>query len=93
MPQLRVHLPSTHCTSAYGFVDCFNDSQRWQSTPRSSDGNTPLHLAAQAGLLDMAKHLVDLGADTTKENSSGVTPMGLARQYGRNEIADLMGEL
>ena len=44
------------------------------------DGWTPLHCAANAGHLDVVKHLVDSGASTKAETSNGRTPLWSVRE-------------
>ena len=39
------------------------------------DGWTPLHCAANAGHLNVVKHLVDSGASTKAETKDGRTPL------------------
>ncbi|MGC9105409.1 MAG: ankyrin repeat domain-containing protein [Thermoprotei archaeon] len=45
---------------------------------RDKDGNTPLHLAAWYGYLDIVKFLVEHGADVNARNAEGNTPLHLA---------------
>ena len=41
---------------------------------RDADGNTPLHMAAEAGHLEMCELLMDFGARVRAQNSKGATP-------------------
>jgi ankyrin repeat protein len=45
-------------------------------------GFSPLHLAASAGNLEIAKWLIAHGADCTLKNTSGKTAMQLAQAGG-----------
>lgn len=47
---------------------------------RDDYGNTPLHCAVWAGRVDVARVLLDLGADPGIRNSDGLTPADLASQ-------------
>src|SRR5258708_39236877 len=43
-----------------------------------SSGNTPLHIAAAKGLADIAKLLIDAGADVNTHGHDGWTPLHYA---------------
>ena len=45
-----------------------------------SDGESPLHLACNGGHHEVAKLLLDAGADATHANSAGSLPADLAEQ-------------
>ncbi|KAG4263867.1 hypothetical protein FPRO04_09195 [Fusarium proliferatum] len=47
------------------------------------DGNTPLHLAAILGDIEIVEILIDCGADTHASNKDGHTPIVLAVRYGK----------
>jgi ankyrin repeat protein len=54
-------------------------------------GNTsPLHETAHAGLVDLTRLLLDLGADPTATDDQGRTPADIARQRGHTEVLELL---
>lgn len=57
---------------------------------RTSEGRQALHLAAEAGLLDLCKLLLDKGADPTVAAPDG-TPAELAEKMGETEVAHYLG--
>jgi len=54
------------------------------------DGNSPLHLAAVEGQLDIVKSLVTAGAYVNLPNLDGLTPLHAAIQAGRADIAQFL---
>ncbi len=56
-------------------------------TSTTDSGATPLHLAASEGLLDCTEILVQAGADVLAQDSTGHTPLDLARIWCRREVA------
>ena len=56
------------------------------------DGNTPLHLAASRGFLEMTKLLLSYGASASSENQGGIKPIDLARQFRHDAIARVLEE-
>ncbi|WFU79064.1 ankyrin repeat domain-containing protein [Bradyrhizobium sp. CIAT3101] len=63
--------------------------------PRDTNGNTPLGKAIFSSRGDGAviKLLRDAGADPYAENSSGVTPLMLARTIANYDVAQFFGDL
>lgn len=57
---------------------------------QSVDGNSPLMFAALWGREQLAKFLLDKGADYTLMNSSGDTALSLALKNGQNSVALLL---
>lgn len=53
---------------------------------QNPDGNTPLHLAAIHGNLNLSKILLENGADTTILNKKHQTSLHLATQFNRYQI-------
>jgi hypothetical protein len=58
------------------------------------DGNTPLHLLARTGVgKDLARLLLDAGARTDIVNTSGLTPVDVARSAKRRTLYELLRSL
>jgi len=51
---------------------------------------TPLHLAVRGNDRGVADKLVRSGAYVTAKDRNGVTPLQLAQELGRTDIADLL---
>ena len=54
---------------------------------QDSQGNTALHIAAQYNQTDVAKYLVDKGADLNLQDSQGNTALHIAVQYNQTNVA------
>ncbi len=54
------------------------------------EGDTPLHLAAKYGHLEVVEFLLSKGADVHVRNNSSSTPLGLAVRWGQLKIVDLL---
>ncbi|KAK9842603.1 hypothetical protein WJX81_008535 [Elliptochloris bilobata] len=59
------------------------------NTPRPESGDTPLHLAARSGSLEVCKALVASGANLLARNNKNRTPSG-QRSVGCAEVADFL---
>jgi ankyrin repeat protein len=57
---------------------------------RPSDGNSPLHLAAENGLAWLGEILLDHGAKIDVRNSDGATPLSLAVQWQHRDFATML---
>lgn len=57
---------------------------------QDSQGQTPLHAAANKGLCGVIQSLVELGADLQCRDKSGLTPLHLAAQSGRLNAVQLL---
>ena len=57
---------------------------------RDSDGQTPLHLAAERGQKEAVKLLLDHGANTNLQANDGDTPLHRSLIEKNNEIAKLL---
>ncbi len=53
---------------------------------------TPLHFAAFFGHADIAKVLIEAGADVNAKTIGGDTPLNMALRYDRADIAKLLRE-
>lgn len=57
---------------------------------RFDDGQTALHLSTILGHNAISEYLLENGAQTTPQNSTGSTPLHEAVRYGRTEIAKML---
>ena len=58
----------------------------------SPNGTTPLMMAVSYGRADVARFLVEQGADPTIKNQLGLTAADFARRASRQDMADLVAE-
>jgi ankyrin repeat protein len=56
------------------------------------DNSTPLHLASGRGYVDVARILLEHGADATHQDEFGLTPLHRASQNGHLEVVRLLLE-
>ena len=56
----------------------------------NKDGQTPLHISAQRGLLDITKYLLKYGADVKAKDVKGQTPLHMALFGGQSATAKLL---
>lgn len=54
------------------------------------DGNTPLHVAAMHGHMEVFSYLHSNGAVIDRENKAGETPLDLAKAYNKKNLARLI---
>ena len=59
-------------------------------TACNAKGDTPLHLAAAGGHLNLCSRLFDAGADSTTRNNAGQTPGEMAAEAGYDQLAALL---
>jgi len=57
------------------------------------NGDLPLHVAARAGQVAIARELADHGASLTARDRAGRTPLELALTHGKTQAAALLVEL
>jgi ankyrin repeat protein len=56
----------------------------------TSSGDTPLHLSAANGAIDIVKYLLSIGADKSIQNDYGKIPADTAHDSGYTEIENLL---
>ena len=56
------------------------------------DGSTPLIVAPRKGNVEIAKLLIERGANINKTDITGQTPLHVACQNGREEMVKLLPE-
>ena len=59
-------------------------------SPGFEDKSTPLHLASRQGYKDVARLLLERGADATVQTNDGSTPLHLASQRGHEGVVRLL---
>jgi len=57
-----------------------------------ADRSMPLHLASRYGHVDLARMLVERGADVSAQKKDGSTALHLASRYGRVDLARMLVE-
>ncbi|MBN2652556.1 MAG: ankyrin repeat domain-containing protein [Spirochaetales bacterium] len=57
---------------------------------RDEEGKTPLYLAIELGFDDIAKFLIDIGADPNIPNNEGQTPLFIASEKNNLQIVELL---
>jgi ankyrin repeat protein len=67
--------------------------RRGADIERQYAGQTPLHVAARCGHATLAAYLVARGADVSFRDSKGRTPAILARDFGHEWTAHVLGQL
>ena len=98
----RFHNEATplHLASRNGYVERFVDQWRQVADTRVSEKQwltplrqTPLHQASQSGTLEVARLLIEYGADLAVQDKHGNTPLHEASMSESVEIARLLLEL
>ena len=85
-----VHLPIVHLPIVHLRIP----SPIWKKAnvhARDVHGDTPLHLAARWGYEDIAKLLVDEGANVQNENSYKQSPQDVAEIHLQFEVVGFFG--
>jgi hypothetical protein len=59
-------------------------------TAQDDEGNTPLHIAARAGHLDVVTVLLQAGSSPLAKNAAGKAPADLATDEGHADLVDLL---
>lgn len=57
---------------------------------KRNDGDTPLHLAAWYGQVDLAELLLDRGANIELGSNDGYTPLSYVSQNGKADVVKLL---
>ena len=86
-----VHIAAKYSLNAlHAFVQHSRDVSRLLNMG-DNEGDTPLHYAATAGDTgEKANYLMLLGADRIKNNKDGVIPILTAREWGDEEMVDVI---
>ncbi|KAG9556097.1 hypothetical protein KCU71_g11693, partial [Aureobasidium melanogenum] len=64
-----------------------------ECSPRNIEGETPLHIAIQKNNIEIAKILIRNSADLQVQDSSGKTPLDLAKALERSAITTLIRQV
>jgi|HubBroStandDraft_1064217.scaffolds.fasta_scaffold851202_1 ankyrin repeat protein len=85
-------MTALHEASANGQASVVNYllSLKAKVDAETSDGTTPLMCAAAWGNLEVARLLLENGADRTKTNHAGVTAAEIAREKGEDSTSELI---
>ncbi|XP_063852092.1 ankyrin-3-like [Scylla paramamosain] len=77
-----------HLASYHGHVEVLEQlaGAGWPLTAMDSDGNTPMHSAAEGRCAAAVQWLVQRGCDPLVQLKDGRTPLELAVQHGRHEV-------
>src|SRR5579862_2540643 len=67
-------------------------TKRYTDAARTAERYTPLHLAAFTGNVDVARLLIEKGADLNARDFMKETPLHVAAQYGQMDVARLLIE-
>jgi ankyrin repeat protein len=94
---LAISLAGQSCEAlppqAWKMLDIFLQSGADINQPNDR-GWTPLHQAAYSNQVELARRLVEAGADPTLEaHGEGGTPLAVALFWGHHEAADVLAEL
>ena len=83
--------PAGQDLAARGFSLFMQHGVKPTNTPSGPDADTPLHRIAISGTsMEMAKVLLDQGADPNVTRADGRTPYQLAVRHGNNHVAELL---
>lgn len=74
----------------YSLARCYD--LRLDFDAKNKEGNSPLHLAAEFNLEEMALALIDYGADLNVRNYIYATPLHTAIENGANEMIEILLE-
>jgi ankyrin repeat protein len=90
----REGFSALHAAAAVGCIDATKILLKYKATIDMKDsagtGRTPLHWAIQDGYADIAKLLINSGANVNDKDSEGFTPLLLACSEGYLEIVKLL---
>ncbi|KAI9096070.1 ankyrin repeat-containing domain protein [Phlyctochytrium arcticum] len=79
-----------HAAAAYGhleLLDLLVNTYNGNVNVTDEDGDTPLHVVEN---VNMARKLIQLGADVRQENLEGLTPIAVANEEERKDIVEYL---
>lgn len=84
-----------HWAALFGLVDTAKIliDAKSDINAQTKTGETPLHLSAEKGKIEMVKYLLECGAKTDirdKGANGGATPYEAAKRSGQKEISELL---
>lgn len=81
-----------HRAVEIGDIDQVSRHVYWKSGLDEPDarGDPPLHVAARAGRVAIARELALNGADVEARNAAGQTPLEVALAHGRTQVAGML---
>lgn len=91
-PETAKTLHSTIRWNKIADVKIMVDSEALANVADRSNGNRPLHIAAQNGHLELTKFLVSAGADVNAQNKGGQTAMHMATSYDLDQIVKVLND-
>jgi len=85
-----------HYASFFGLQDIAKDltieHPQDVNSPSFAEASTPLHLTSRYGHVDLARMLVERGADMSAQDKDGSTALHLASRYGHVDLARMLVE-
>jgi hypothetical protein len=88
----RVCMPHASNASSHETRSHRRDSQALANVRDRTNGNRPLHIAAQNGHLELVRFLVGAGADVNARNKGGQTAMHMATSYDLDQVVKVLND-